>query len=283
MSISSAQSTVTSIQRDIQTLNRKLADLAKDEASKTAKIISVQKSIGSRISLSNLQSKQREIQNLQNDISSIQSKKASVSKDLAAKTERLHKAQAELFNEQQKEQKKTVDSLVRKNREMEDEFSRRLQNNMQIVKSDIKVTEVGIVQNLTYDVFISHASEDKEKFVRPLAELLKSMGISVWYDEFQLKVGDSLRGNIDKGLASSRFGVVVISAAFFKKEWPQRELNGLFAREIEGQKVILPIWHEISKTEVLQNSPMLADKIALNSSLLTLEQIADELFSIIRA
>ena len=74
-----------------------------------------------------------------------------------------------------------------------------------------------------YDFFISHASEDKEGFVRQLEEVLQSKGASVWYDEFTLKVGDSLRREIDRGLVNSRFGVVVLSEAFFKKEWPQKE------------------------------------------------------------
>ena len=67
-----------------------------------------------------------------------------------------------------------------------------------------------------YDVFISHASEDKEDVVRPLAKSLKEKGISVWYDEFELKIGDSLRRKIDQGLSKSRFGIVVISRAFMK-------------------------------------------------------------------
>jgi hypothetical protein len=49
-------------------------------------------------------------------------------------------------------------------------------------------------------LFISHASEDKEDFVRPLAETLQQLGVKVWYDEFTLKVGDSLRRKIDSGL-----------------------------------------------------------------------------------
>jgi hypothetical protein len=97
----------------------------------------------------------------------------------------------------------------------------------------------------TWDVFISHASEDKEAFVRPLARGLAERGVTVWFDEFTLAIGDSLRRSIDQGLARSRFGVVVISKNFLHKEWPQKELDGLVAREINGIKVILPVWHQI--------------------------------------
>ncbi|MBA7526390.1 hypothetical protein ES705_18552 [subsurface metagenome] len=68
-----------------------------------------------------------------------------------------------------------------------------------------------------YDVFISHASEDKDEIVRPLAYALQAEGLSVWYDEFEMKIGDSLRRKIDKGLANSRFGIVVLSKSFIKK------------------------------------------------------------------
>ena len=116
-----------------------------------------------------------------------------------------------------------------------------------------------------YDVFISHASEDKDSFVRTLAHELTQHGVKVWYDEFALSLGDSLRRSIDRGLAKSRFGVVVLSRSFFAKEWPQKELDGLVAKEDGAQKVILPIWHDITREDVARYSPMLADRIALTT------------------
>jgi hypothetical protein len=113
-----------------------------------------------------------------------------------------------------------------------------------------------------WDAFLSHASEDKNDVVIPLANALQARGFRVWFDAFTLKVGDSLNRSINRGLATSRFGVVVLSPSFFAKEWPQRELDGLVAREVEGQKVILPIWHDIDKAGVLRRSPTLADKVA---------------------
>ena len=111
-----------------------------------------------------------------------------------------------------------------------------------------------------HDVFICHASEDKEEFVRPLAEALRSHHLEVWYDEFALDVGDSLREAIDRGLATSRYGIVVLSPSFFRKRWPKRELNGLVAREMaEDRGVILPVWHHVDRDEVVGFSPPLAD------------------------
>ena len=117
-----------------------------------------------------------------------------------------------------------------------------------------------------WDLFVSHASEDKVVFVRPLAERLQKEGIAVWYDEWELTLGDRLLRKINEGLSNSRYGIVVLSKAFFAKEWPQKELDGLDALEVEGRKVILPIWHEVSQEDVGRFSPILAGRVAARSS-----------------
>ena len=133
-----------------------------------------------------------------------------------------------------------------------------------------------------FDVFISHASEDKDGFVRDLAQALAERELTVWYDEFELRVGDSLRRKIDTGLTNSRFGVVVLSSHFFDKNWAQYELDGLVVREMTGQQIVLPIWHNITKDEIIRRSPSLADKVALSTATMTVAEIADELHSVIR-
>lgn len=132
-----------------------------------------------------------------------------------------------------------------------------------------------------YDVFISHASEDKNEVVRPLAFALKAEGLSVWYDEFEMKIGDSLRRKIDKGLANSRFGIVVLSKDFIKKGWTNYELDGIITKSISGEQIILPIWHNITKQEVINFSPSLADKLARNTAAYTVEEIAAEIAEVI--
>lgn len=120
---------------------------------------------------------------------------------------------------------------------------------------------------MQYDVFICHASEDKNDFVRPLAERLRQQHIDVWYDEFSLSIGDSLTQKIDEGLSKSRYGIVVLSPSFFKKPWAKRELNGLTIREmVEKRNLILPIWHRVTVQDVIEYSPPLADKKAGSSS-----------------
>ena len=116
-----------------------------------------------------------------------------------------------------------------------------------------------------WDVFISHASEDKEVVWR-LATGLASWGLKVWLDAQQLTLGDSLREKIDEGLAQSRYGVVVISKNFIAKDWPKRELNAMLSLEKNGRKVILPIWHDIDHETVSKFSPLVADRLAANTN-----------------
>jgi hypothetical protein len=121
---------------------------------------------------------------------------------------------------------------------------------------------------MNFDVFISHASEDKEAIAKPLAAYLDRLGYRVWYDEFTLKLGDSLRQSIDRGLSSSRFGVVILSPSFLAKRWTAYELDGLTTREMaDGRKVILPIWHEVTRETVAKYSPTLADRVAAVTTL----------------
>lgn len=133
-----------------------------------------------------------------------------------------------------------------------------------------------------YDVFISHAFEDKDTIVRPLANALVAENLLVWYDEFELHIGDSLRGRIDRGLARSRVGLVVLSHAFIAKGWTNYELDGIITRAVDGQQVLLPIWHNISKSEVVEYSPSLADKVARSTATHTVEEIAAEIAELIR-
>lgn len=157
----------------------------------------------------------------------------------------------------------TVPSLVNKG----DEFSHN--------EADIFVK--------TYDVFISHASEDKDEVVRPLAHALMNRNLKVWYDEFELRIGDSLRRKIDKGLANSKFGIVVLSKEFIKKGWTNYELDGIITKAVSGEQVVLPIWHNITKKEVIDYSPSLADKLARNTASYTVEEIAEEIAEVIRS
>jgi len=226
-----------------------------------------------------LRSKQREIQRLEDHVVRIQSKKADLTKRISEKTAQLHKYEQQFYAEQEKLQKKLIDSVQRKEREDKARQAQLLgQLRAAPLSAESAISSGGMPsKEILYDAFISHASEDKDDLVRLLAEALQRNGHSIWYDEFELEVGDSLRRSIDKGLAGSRFGIVILSPAFFAKNWPQYELDGLVAKEMTGNKVILPIWHKVSKDEVIAYSPSLADKVALKTAVSTIEEIAEGL------
>lgn len=133
-----------------------------------------------------------------------------------------------------------------------------------------------------YDAFISHASKDKNEVVRPLADALIRRGIGVWYDEFELRIGDSLREKIDRGLANSRLGIVVLSQAFIAKGWTNYELNGIVTQAVTSKQVLLPIWHNITREEVENFSPSLADKVARSTSSHSVDDIAQEIMELLQ-
>lgn len=133
------------------------------------------------------------------------------------------------------------------------------------------------------DVFVSYAREDGPEVAHPLAALLVDRGVSVWIDEYELKIGDSLRQKIDSGIASSRFGLVVLSPHFFRKGWTNAELDALLTREIDhDRQVVLPVWHRVTKTEVEGHSVLLARRIARSTSDYSLEEIAEEIAEVVR-
>ncbi len=133
-----------------------------------------------------------------------------------------------------------------------------------------------------YDAFISHASEDKDSIARPLAQGLREKRFEIWFDEFTLTIGDSLRRSIDHGLANSRYGIVILSPAFFAKDWPQYELDGLTTRQMSGRKVILPVWHSVGHEAVAQYSPSLADKVAIPTAGKPMSRVVDALAAVLK-
>lgn len=283
MNSSYYQSQVTRIEKEIADLNKKVADEYKRELDKNKQIDSVNRSITKNTTVSTLNSKQRQIDGYRREILSCKTKIADYQKKIASKNTELGRKRQDFLKAQQSEQKKMQDEQLK--------FQKKLQQDIEHQKSqlDILVTQNYSSANklsttdhideriIQYDFFISHASEDKDDIVRELAEALKANGFKVWYDEFELKIGDSLRKNIDLGLSNSNYGIVIISPSFVKKNWTEYELNGMVAREMNGHKVILPIWHKITKNEVLQFSPSLADKLALNTSIHTIDEIIENL------
>lgn len=129
-----------------------------------------------------------------------------------------------------------------------------------------------------FDVFISHASEDKEDFVEPLCKILTEYDISIFYDKDSIDWGDSIPDKIDKGILHSKICLLVISPNFIRKKWTQREKDAFMVLD---DKKILPIWHKVSKDEVQRFSPIVASLKALNTADYTLEEISERLQSVL--
>lgn len=287
MSISTISNNIARTQKELADIVHKISLETKKETTYSNRISQITRSITKNTSESMLKSKQGEIQRKQNDIAKVHVKKATLAKNEADKTKKLLQLKQDLTKEEEKERKKLLD-LEKKQQREQLAFQQKLQNEIKqtAVIQASHTQQIPINQSLLndkYDLFISHASEDKDEFVRPLAETLENLGVRVWYDEFTLKVGDSLRKSIDHGLVRSRFGTVIISSSFCSKNWTQYELDSMVAREMNGHKMILPIWHKVTKNDVINFSPSLADKVALNTSLNSIEEIAGQLAEVILA
>ena len=289
---------IDNLNREISTLRANEARERGKEAALLAKIHRASDAAERTTSPTTFKSKMREIENAYKDLATVERKLADLSRQIADKAKRLHSYEERHARESEKERKKLADERARQARKSAEErrvaaeeqkrlIHEREAHERRVTREVLQRAQIVRTQAVApdtpgqYDFFICHASEDKEGFVRQLAKALETKGARVWYDEFTLNVGDSLRREIDRGLGNSRFGVVVLSESFFDKEWPQKELDGLVTLETHGLTRILPIWHKVSVDEVARYSPTLADKVALNTSLKSVEDIAEELFRLV--
>ncbi|ENW82249.1 hypothetical protein F909_01326 [Acinetobacter sp. ANC 3929] len=288
MSIQTISSTITRLNKELADITHRMSLEQKKAADSTSKILQIQNSIGKTTSPSTLKLKLSEINRKEQENARIQSKLSELQKKKTDIDNKLLKEKQNLIKAEVLERKK-LDALSKKQQKDEIEHQKKLKREIDALKastqyiSNVSVSSIDKASEVEpeYDLFISHASEDKEDFVRPLAETLQDLGVKVWYDEFTLKVGDSLRRKIDSGLRNSKYGTVVLSTDFIKKDWTNYELDALVAREMNGHKMILPIWHKITKNDVLEYSPNLADKVAISTTMYSIEEIAHQLADVI--
>lgn len=278
MSIQSITSSISSIDREIHSLETQIQTINNNISRKEKESHIYLDRIHREKDLKRLITHQKDLSRKQDEINKLNKDRATKTKTLSDKqTKRLS-----LIQSLNKEEQKERDKVKKEQKEIlsvQQSITREMLQQKTLATNSLRVVSSPstIDINKTYDVFVSHASEDKDDFVRPFVSFLKEKEVAVWYDEFELQIGDSLRRSIDNGLKNSKYGIVILSEAFFKKEWPQRELDGLFAKEINGEKVILPIWHKISKNEVIQFSPIIADLLAINTTMFTIEEVAEQI------
>ena len=287
MSLEAINSNILRYKKDIANITQKESEQLKKESAARSKVVNLQK----RLSARNLSS---------TTINSIYSQLASENKIIADCDDKLAKLATSKCQKQKSlanEEAKLAKEQDRIRKQLEKESKKQVKNQQQqIDKINISVATLFALQSedyyesieeiqhndRNYDFFISHASEDKETFVRPLAQALMDAGCSVWFDETALKPGDSLRTSLDKGMVDSRYGIVVISPNFIKKRWTEYELNGMVSKEMNGHKVIIPVWFNVTKDDVLHYSPTLADKLAIDASRLSLDEVVNQAKSVLQ-
>ena len=267
------RSQISRLEREIARLDKDAGAEAATEADLIRRINRARDAASRATSPSTTKSRLREVEQYSKRLADARKKQS----DTSSRRARLSKSLLDYRTRQSRADeaaRKKIESSERKLMREREAHQRRMSTDSPAVPRTI----AGQGENTsTYDFFICHASEDKDQLVRELAELLRAGGAIVWYDEFTLSVGSRLRREIDRGLLNSRFGIVVVSEHFFAKDWPQTELDGLFALGSQNTGRILPVWHRITKDGVAKHSPILADIIALNTGSMTTNEIAEEL------
>jgi hypothetical protein len=240
---------------------------AKKESDARRKAADARTKASKASSASSMSSYLREADRREKEANDAASRRARVEHDIAGKTKALYDAQAKVDKKRSADQAAlqslTRDLARRRDQPVVDSFSRDAQ------------AQVGALKK-AFDFFISHATSDKADIARPLYQALTARGCTVWFDEAEIRVGDSIRQKIDEGLRTSRYGIVVLSRTFLaSKGWTQRELDGLFVQEeAAGEPRVLPLWHNVTKQEVADYSPVLADKAALKTTEFTVDELA---------
>ena len=265
MSVDQYQRAVNGLDKEIADLEKKKAAKDKEIASLQNKIVSIQRAINKNTSQSSFNSKRKQVASCESDIAKKSKDGAELGKKIAEKRKKRSDAYLKLDRASQRLQASYENRIDKLQQQLAKSVGLPQQNSMESEEE--------------YDVFVSHAWEDKEDFVDEFVEELKKQGFKVWYDTNKLKWGDSMREKIDQGLAKSRYGVVVLSPNYIEehKYWTKAELNGLFQVESINGKVILPIWHNLTKKQVVEYSPIIADRKAMTTALMTAEEISVQL------
>lgn len=275
MTISTTLSQIKSLEKDISSLNTKISKEKEKEAKALDKIAKATKKISSAKTTTSLNSATREYQNAQKDLEKSRTEQAKLAKQLATKNSSLANKQKAISTAQSKEREKQQKELDTIHQQLLSESQNKLE----------EFTKFNINKPVTkeYDVFISHASEDKKDFVEPLAEALKKAGINIWYDSYEIGWGNSIRQSIDKGLINSRFCIVVLSPDFIQKYWTNYELNGIFQKASDSdENILLPIWHRVTMGEIKKHNLSIADTKAMNTGIHEIHEIVTALVNLIK-
>ena len=280
---------VEQYQKTVNTLDKEIADLEKKRnaldskcADLKGKISDAEAAIRKTKSASTVKSKLSQITAWQKEESRKATESANIGKKISEKRTKRNDAYKKMQKAQQDEDKKKEKQMKNMQASYENRV-RELTNQLSVKPLIPETIHTYVESNEEYDVFVSHAWEDKEGFVDEFVAELEKLDIKVWYDKQRIKWGDSMRARIDDGLKKSKFGIAVISPDYIAegKYWTKAELDGLFQLESVNGKMLLPIWHNITKQQVMNYSPIIASKLAMTTASMTAEEIAKEMQSLL--
>ena len=280
---------VEQYQKTVNTLDKEIADLEKKRAALDSKCADLKKKIGDAEaairktkSASTVKSKLNQISTWQKEESRKASESANIGKKISEKRTKRNDAYKKMQKAQLDEEKKK-DKRMKSMQVSYENRVKELTNQLSVKTLIPETIHTYVESNEEYDVFVSHAWEDKEGFVDEFVAELEKLDIKVWYDKQRIKWGDSMRARIDEGLKKSKFGIAVISPDYIAdgKYWTKAELDGLFQLESVNGKMLLPIWHNITKQQVMNYSPIVASKLAMTTASMTAEEIAKEMQSLL--
>jgi hypothetical protein len=130
------------------------------------------------------------------------------------------------------------------------------------------------------DVFLCHAWDDRKDSAKELHDLLESKGVTVWFSEKDVMLGSSLLREIDKGLAKSRVGIVLVTPSFIKRVKGEgiadKELSALLARDL-----LVPIIHNTTYEELREVSPLLGSRSGLSTTEESMFDVASKLAELV--
>ena len=287
MSVDQYQRAVNNLDKEIALLETKKAAAEKkasDEKIKASKV-----TISKNASELTIKSKKREKERHEEAARKASKESADLQKKIADKFKKRNDAYLKLQKEQQNEQRKELKTHQQTVSSLQNSYENRILN---IQKQTINTINISSNKTHTekeeypeYDAFISHAWEDKESFVDDFVKELENLDIKVWYDTSEIRWGDSMRQSIDNGLKKSRFGIVVLSPSYIAEDkyWTKAELDGLFQIESLNGKTLLPIWHQLTKKQIMDFSPTIANRLAMNTASMTAQEIAIELEKLLKA
>lgn len=278
MSVSSITSSLNTLRRELSRIQEKQTDAANKYAKQDSIIANASERMGRTNSASRISSYNRDIKRAQAEKAKLSKVQAGLSKDLGKKQKQIIDREKDLRKATDDEQQKQLKSIQR-------DYSSKI-DKMKIEQSALLKSQFGAEgANNTWDsresdVFISYAHEDHD-YAEKLAGAIQALGLTVWIDNQSMAWGGSQIQAMDDGIRNSRFSIVVLSPSYFEKYWTTHEYRSMLVKAQNQHDLILPLFHHVTADQVKEYNLELADRHALNTSISTVEDIANELYQLI--